>query len=357
MQVLACIEELYRCRTLADFPACAFAAFGKLLPFTVAAFNEVNLPRNRIVAVTDRPLVGSQPNAAPGETVPFPAPLASIWERHSAQHPLVRYVAETGDGQALKISDFLSLREYHGLDLYREFYGPLRVEDQMCLTIRSDRGFLIALAFNRARRDFSETDRVKLNLVRPHLLQAYANAEDLAGRLEEQADLVTALRETGHGLIALNAAGKVTHATPGAFDRLACYFPGARPARGLPRAIVAWLRQGAADPLIVPTAASRLIVRRPHGSERPLLLLSEENAGSPSGRDRVTDRAGLTSREFEVLRWLAEGRTNPEIGLILGVASGTVKMHVEHILAKLGAGNRTEASVLARDAGLLPPRS
>src|SRR4051812_22745303 len=172
LQVLACVEELHRCRTLAEFPRCAFAGFGKLFSFTSAAFNEVNLPRHRLVAVTDRPLAGAA-QASP-QPVPAPANLATIWEKHSGQHPLVRYVAETGDGQALKISDFLSVREYHRLDLYCEFYGPLDVEDQMSLTIRSDRGCLIALAFNRARRDFNETDRLKLNLVRPHLLQAYA---------------------------------------------------------------------------------------------------------------------------------------------------------------------------------------
>ena len=159
-----CIEAIHRCRTLADFPGHVLHAFSKLIRYSAAAFNEVNLARNRLIAITDRTLGDPEKSAHPSGhgAVQYhvPSKLATIWEKYSHQHPLVRYVGETGDGQAVKISDFLSVREYHRLDLYREFYRPLFAEDQMSITIRSDNGFLIALAFNRARRDFSECDRV-----------------------------------------------------------------------------------------------------------------------------------------------------------------------------------------------------
>jgi DNA-binding CsgD family transcriptional regulator len=51
----------------------------------------------------------------------------------------------------------------------------------------------------------------------------------------------------------------------------------------------------------------------------------------------------LTTREAEVLRAIAAGRTNAQIASALFVTEGTVKSHVKHILRKLGAGNRTEA--------------
>ena len=57
---------------------------------------------------------------------------------------------------------------------------------------------------------------------------------------------------------------------------------------------------------------------------------------------------GLTTREREVARWLSSGKTNAEIGMILGVASRTVEKHVEAILRKLHAENRTTAAVLLR---------
>jgi LuxR family maltose regulon positive regulatory protein len=62
----------------------------------------------------------------------------------------------------------------------------------------------------------------------------------------------------------------------------------------------------------------------------------------------------LTDRELEVLRLLAAGKQNREIAEELWVALNTVKKHVTHILEKLGATNRTEATARARELGLLP---
>jgi LuxR family maltose regulon positive regulatory protein len=62
----------------------------------------------------------------------------------------------------------------------------------------------------------------------------------------------------------------------------------------------------------------------------------------------------LTGRELEVLRLLAAGRSNQRIAHDLVVALDTVKKHVTHVLAKLGAANRTEAADRARQRGLIP---
>lgn len=51
----------------------------------------------------------------------------------------------------------------------------------------------------------------------------------------------------------------------------------------------------------------------------------------------------LTPRELEVLKLMGEGRSNSEIAAALAIASRTAKVHVQNILAKLGASNRTEA--------------
>ena len=63
----------------------------------------------------------------------------------------------------------------------------------------------------------------------------------------------------------------------------------------------------------------------------------------------------LTHRELEILRLLAPGRTNKAIAEILVLSPGTVKNHVQHIIAKLGVSDRTQAAVLAVGAGLLNP--
>lgn len=61
----------------------------------------------------------------------------------------------------------------------------------------------------------------------------------------------------------------------------------------------------------------------------------------------------LTPRESEVLRLVALGYANKEVGEILGTASGTIKAHVQSILAKLEAKDRTHAVTIALQRGIL----
>ena len=73
-----------------------------------------------------------------------------------------------------------------------------------------------------------------------------------------------------------------------------------------------------------------------------------------SGRSRRTEQMeSLTPREVEVLRLLSQGQTNPQIARNLLVSRGTVKIHVQHIISKLGVSDRTQAAVRAIEAGIL----
>jgi len=83
----------------------------------------------------------------------------------------------------------------------------------------------------------------------------------------------------------------------------------------------------------------------------PLLRELREAGASPQRQDA---RAGaLTPRELEILRLVAQGRSNGEIAKQLFISAKTVSVHVSNILAKLGASGRTEAAALARRRGLL----
>lgn len=64
----------------------------------------------------------------------------------------------------------------------------------------------------------------------------------------------------------------------------------------------------------------------------------------------------LTARETEVLRLVALGKTNRQIANILLVGENTVKSHVSSVLAKLGAGSRTQAALHAVRTGLVSLR-
>ncbi len=58
----------------------------------------------------------------------------------------------------------------------------------------------------------------------------------------------------------------------------------------------------------------------------------------------------LTPREAEVLFWISQGKSNHEIGVILGAKTGTICKHVEHIFGKLNVENRTSAAMVAVEA-------
>lgn len=60
----------------------------------------------------------------------------------------------------------------------------------------------------------------------------------------------------------------------------------------------------------------------------------------------------LSPRELEVLHWVCLGKTNSEIGQILGISHWTAKVHVGNVLRKLNASNRTQAAAFAAKYGL-----
>ncbi len=80
-------------------------------------------------------------------------------------------------------------------------------------------------------------------------------------------------------------------------------------------------------------------------------LVRELDALLPAAASVGADH--LTPREVEVLRLVARGLTNGQVGMRLRISTKTVSVHVSNVLAKLGASSRTEASGIARERGLL----
>lgn len=78
--------------------------------------------------------------------------------------------------------------------------------------------------------------------------------------------------------------------------------------------------------------------------EVTLLFLDEQLDTVPFER---LNQLRLSRRETEVLGWIAEGKSNPEIAEILGIKVGTVKTHLERIYDKLGLDHRHAAMSLA----------
>jgi DNA-binding CsgD family transcriptional regulator len=111
----------------------------------------------------------------PADVGTFPGGI-QLFQRHLPEHPLVAHIQTTGDGRALRISDFLSDRQYRSLGLYHDFYRPCGVEYQAAISLAAPGGGLIGVALNRQRRDFSTDDLELLDLLRIHVEQAAAIA-------------------------------------------------------------------------------------------------------------------------------------------------------------------------------------
>jgi DNA-binding CsgD family transcriptional regulator/tetratricopeptide (TPR) repeat protein len=92
-------------------------------------------------------------------------------------------------------------------------------------------------------------------------------------------------------------------------------------------------------------------------AERARISLQPPSADEPGAPPpaQVLTRYGLTDRELTVLRLLAAGRTNPQIGAELYISASTASVHVSNILRKLGVPGRVQAAALAERAGLLAP--
>jgi DNA-binding NarL/FixJ family response regulator len=119
------------------------------------------------------------------------------------------------------------------------------------------------------------------------------------------------------------------------------------------------LRSGVRSILPRDSSASE-IISAIHAANRGLVLLDPELARelgrlsrpNPDG-STLENLEELTPREIEVLRLLAEGLGNKEVASRLGISDHTVKFHISSILAKLGAGTRTEAVTIGIRMGLV----
>ena len=168
-----------------------------------------------------------------------------------------------------------------------------------------------------------------------------------------------ALDVGGHGVLMVDGRGRLAWHSPQAQRWLGEFF-----ADGFARSCSSWLAgrdagvPAASGPVGTDPTAGAL--RRQTGADgRTLLarrlgdiglgesmwLLSLQQAGDAAPSRLAT--AALTPRETEVLSWVAKGKTNRDVGDILGLSPRTVNKHLEHVFEKLGVETRAAATALA----------
>lgn len=163
-------------------------------------------------------------------------------------------------------------------------------------------------------------------------------ADELALRLEAEEQLRQSL---DRAVILADAAGRIVFLTRLAADLLQKHHPAAGTGQ---------------LPVELLDGRSPLEVRRFAERDRnDLQMLVLEERGSPPGPAALL-QLGLTPREAEVLYWLAQGKSNPDIATILAANVRTVHKHVEHIFQKLGLETRHAATLAALDV-LRPARA
>ena len=162
-------------------------------------------------------------------------------------------------------------------------------------------------------------------------------------------------QDSAHGaILVVGSKGQVRWADTGARWCLKKFFGHSAAGRRIPPKMARWL--ATLDPkrrpksLIVRADGKHLLVSQRHPRSAESIVLWLEVGERCRTRSLRRRHGSLTAREAEVLHWVSQGKSNPEIGDILGIATATVNKHLERVYPKLGVENRTAAVNVA--AGL-----
>lgn len=342
--LVACVTEIGTLHDLDSFREHVLRAVARIVPAELITFTELGLRTQPTARVM-------HPAGA------ISAGLAHTFEYHKHEHPLILHFSEHPQARVAKISDFLTQREFHRLALYNEFFRKVGVEAQIVVGLPAPSPRVGGVALSRKGPDFSERERMLLSVLQPHIVQSHRNAEAFS-RVKREATLVlTGLEEVGRGIILLGPGGDIRLATPLSRQWLATYFGRSTlRAKRVPEAIQRWVKSQTAStresgnlfsarrPLVVEREQTRLVVRLipVHGGNL-LLLEQQRTVLVPTSLESL----GLSSREAEVLAWVAQGKSDADIGAILRLSPRTVAKHLEHIYDRLGVENRSAATALA----------
>ncbi len=179
--------------------------------------------------------------------------------------------------------------------------------------------------------------RIRVHLANARTAQSARHALDTAGRT----------------LLAANRDGEILWCTPQAVKLIEEALPGWDGA-ALPEPLRAWLR-GVADgqesvpapPTIAIDEARRLLFSLLSATGESEILFRIAIDGTDAQAAILRRIYTVTGREAEVLLWVAQGKSNRDIGEILGLSPRTVNKHLETIYQKLGVENRASAAIAA----------
>ena len=337
------LQRIYALTDLDGFTAASVQTLGELVTADISAFNEVNYPARRMLTVISDP-----------EAQRFYQAHQLEFESLMHQNPLIEHYARKHDAPR-KISDHMRLSDWKKTDIYEKIYSRFSGAFQMAMVLPLDSTAIVAYAFNRAQSDFTERHRALLTALQPHVTQAYRNALIHTQSVERTRTREEMLDSMEVGWVDLDHDLRVLGLSSQTRSMLEAFFTvDTLDANRLPPQLNDWLAGRLADanpeapaaPLVVENEAGRLIIRLfvSQASRLPSLLIDcSVGEDSPA----VLSALGVTDRQAEILYWLAKGKSNAEIAIILNISVRTVETHVYRLLEQLGVNNRTEAANIA----------
>lgn len=280
-----------------------------------------------------------------------------IFANHAPEHPFSAEISGKLLQGSMRISDFLSLREFHKTGIYNEFYSLYRIDNQLCVSLSDGPDSLITCTLCRTKKDFSEHDQALLSLLAPHLTNALCNAQAFERARQNEERLMLIVESMSNGVIALDREGKVQFISEHSRKLLEKYFNQEKiNDKTLPNDLRLWILKSAFsennEQVIVPTqpfvverenSVLRISLMFNSSTNEKTLILEEKPILSPS----VLTVLGLTKREAEILFFITKGKTDKEIALLCRISQHTVQKHTQHIYQKLGVETRTAAMLRA----------
>ena len=241
-------------------------------------------------------------------------------------HEDVRFPLVRSGGRPLRVCD-IHPAERCG-PMFEQVILPARFTDGVSLCLSSSGRYVGSLHASTSSADVDDEAVALLRLL----------SADLASLVDPLGGLPVPAPASGSGVFAWSPAD----------DRSLALSASARPelvSAGSPLAAVLspsrWPSRLGRHLLVVRGAEVLAVEARPAGS---WVVVEHRPVAAP---------AGLSLRELEVLAALATGATNRLVARSLGITERTVATHVEHLLAKLGVGNRAGAAAFAVEAGLV----
>jgi len=315
--------QIYRARTSAELAAAATLSLSRRFRVVYSGCEEFSR------AGSDMTLHGVTTSVAP----------VRDWQAFIHDHPVLPLLRDLP--QLAHVRSMVSRAEFERTDYFNGVARPMGWNDNVILRVQ---GAPTAVTLSVFRdRLFTGDEMDLLRLAEPHFAAAWRRVAAPA----------RALLVGGERRLRLTDALQPAGMEPSLFSRLRLYFPGWRDGTRLPGPLHDW------------AVAARAELRR-GPLARPLrTLLVEQDCGTlfacyfplegtdaaelrfierPKELQRWSSALNLSPREREVLHWLAEGKRDGEIAVILGLAPRTVTTHVERVLAKLGVRNRTAAA-------------